>query len=282
MCGWIRLAVLGIGCVAIGPVRAQDSAPSETAAAVPFELASDFLVVVEGQVGDVGGLKFIVDTGATRSVIDRKVAAKLHLRRHTGKIMNFDRFVPTEYADVSDFRMGPLRAHGLGVMVANLLEYSDFAKRVDGIVGLDLLTRSQKFTIDYEKKTLYFELATNEISRLVPGCFVVPIVVQGTTMRLGVDTGLADILLYGDRLKKYGSRIRTEGEPKAVTLGRIEGTRVALPGVQIGGPEEVITALLINGPDDQTMSELDGYLGVASLHAKRIEFDFAKMALRWQ
>jgi Aspartyl protease len=283
MRGWIRLAMLGtIGCVLIGPLRAQDLVPSETAAAVPFELSSDFLVVVEGQVGDVGGLRLIVDTGATRSVIDRKVALRLHLRRHIGRVMNFDRFVPTEYADVSAFQMGPLRAHGLRVMVANLLEYSEFAKGVDGIVGLDLLSRSQKFTIDYEKKRLYFELTPNEISRPAPGCFVVPVVVQGTTMRLGVDTGLADILLYGDRLQKYGGKIRTEGEPEPVMMDRIEGMKVALPGVQLGGPEEAVTVVLIDGPAEPTMAALDGYLGIASLHANRIEFDFAKMTLRWQ
>jgi predicted aspartyl protease len=245
-------------------------------------LSSDFLVVVEGQVGDVGGLKFIVDTGTARSVIDRNVVAKLHLRRHTGKIMNFDRFVPTEYADVPTFQIGPLRAQGLRVMVANLLEYSEFAKGVDGIVGVDLLSRSRKLGIDYEKKRLYFELTPNEISGPVPRCFVVPVVVQGTTMRLVVDTGLAEILLYSNRLQKYGSRIRTEGEPETVRMGRIHGRKVALPGVQLGGPDETITAVLIDKPAEPAMLALDGYLGVASLHASRVDFDFGKMTLRWQ
>ena len=111
---------------------------------------------------------------------------------------------------------------------------------------------------------------------------MVPVSVQGTTMRLGVDTGLANILLYGDRLKKYGGKIRTEGRPRSSTLGGIKGTNVSVPGVHVGGPEEVINAILIDGPGERILPGLDGYLGVASLHARRVEFDFAKMTLRWR
>jgi hypothetical protein len=122
----------------------------------------------------------------------------------------------------------------------------------------------------------------NGSARPVPGCFVVPIVVQGLVIRLGVDTGVSGIMLYGDRLKKRLVKMRTQGEPTAVTMGRIAGTRVTLPGVQLGGPEEAITVILIKGPEEGITSGLDGYLGVAALHANRIEFDFAKMVLRWQ
>lgn len=281
MRGWIWLAVLTLSCVLVGPLRAQDAAPSAAAEAVPFELSSDFLVVVEGKVGDVGGLKFIVDTGATRSVIDEKLAAKLSLRRQKGKIMNFDRFKTTEYAEVPAIQVGPLRLWGLRVMVANLLEYSELAKGVDGIVGLDLLTSSQKFTIDYAQKKLYFELATNEIPRAVPGCFIVPVIVQGISMRLVVDSGLAEILLYEDRLQKR-PRIRTQGEPETVSMGRLQGRKVVLLGVHLGHPDEPVTAVLIDRPAEPRMRSFDGYLGVASLHARRIDFDFAKMTLSWQ
>src|SRR5215470_10421907 len=276
MRGWTGLAMLGVSCAVTGPIRAQDPAPPVPATAVPFELASDFLVVVEGQVGDVGGLRFIVDTGATRSVIDRKVAIRLHLQRHTGKIMNFDRFVPTEYADVSPFQIGPLRAQSLSVMVANLLEYSALAEGVDGIVGLDLLSRSPKFTIDYEKRKLYFEGTPSRISDLVPRCFVVPVVVQGTTLRLTVDTGLAEILVYGERLK-HSAKVHTEGEPETVKIGRIEGKKVVLLGVQLGRPKEPVAVVLIDGPVEPMLVGLDGYLGVASLHARRVDFDFSRM-----
>jgi predicted aspartyl protease len=280
--GRILCAMLAIGCTYLGPVEAQELEPSETAMAIPFGMASDSLVVVEGRAGNVGGLKFIVDTGATRSLIDKKIASRLQLQRHAGQIMNFDRSIPIEWAELPELQVGPLRAAGVRVMVVDLPKYSEIANGFDGIVGLDLLSRSEKFTIDYSKKRLYFEPSVNGSARPVPGCFVVPIVVQGLVMRLGVDTGVSGIMLYGDRLKKRLVKMRTQGEPKAVTMGRIAGTRVTLPGVQLGGPEEAITVTLIKGPEEGIMPGLDGYLGVAALHANRIEFDFAKMVLHWQ
>jgi predicted aspartyl protease len=276
---WVMLAMSSI---LARPAQGQGPGEPETALPVPFDLVSDFLVVVEGQAGSLRGLKFIVDTGATHSVIDCKVALKLQLKRHAGRIMNFDRYIPIEWADVPELRMGPLRAEGLRVMVVNLADYSVFAKGADGIIGLDLLSKTDKFTIDYSQKRLYFEISMNGTHRPVPGCFVVPVVVQGLAVRLGVDTGIPNILLYEDQLKKRPFKLRTEGPPKAVTMGRIAGTRVTLSGAQIGGSEELITILLINGPGERTMPGLDGYLGVASLHAKRIEFDLSKMVLRWQ
>ncbi len=197
--------------------------------------------------------------------------------------MNFDRYIPIEWADVTEIRMGPIRAKSVRVMVMNLAKYSEFAKDVDGIIGLDLLSRSKKFTIDYGRRTLYFEPAENGTSYgSVPGGFLVTVVVQGLPIRLCVDTGFPGILLYGRRLRKRLPKLRTEGEAKTVTIGRIEGTKVALPEVRIGGPEEVVTVVVIDGPDEGTMQGMDGYLGTASLHAKRIEFDFAKMVLWWQ
>lgn len=278
----ILCVLFAIGCTSQVPMQAQVLGSSQTAVAIPFAMSSNFLVIVEAQAGNVGGLKFIVDTGATHSLIDQKIASRLKLQRYIGKTMNFDQSIPIEWAELPELQVGPLRAKGVRVMVVDLPKYSEFAQGVDGIVGLDLLSRSDKFTIDYRKKTIYFELTANGSSRPVPGCFVVPVIVQGLVIRLEVDTGASGIILYGNRLKKHLVKMRTEGEPKTATMGRIAGTMVTLPGVKLGGPEEAVTVILIEGPEEAIMPGLDGYLGVPALHAKRIEFDFAKMLLRWQ
>jgi hypothetical protein len=80
-------------------------------------------------------------------------------------------------------------------MVVDLPKYSLIANGVDGIIGLDLLSRSDKFTNDYSQRRLHFELAAPGSARQVPGCFVVPIVVQGLVIHLGVDTGVSGIVL---------------------------------------------------------------------------------------
>jgi predicted aspartyl protease len=249
---WMLWAVFVLSNFFSFALEGQGQAPGafDAATAVPFDLRSDFLVVVKGGIGNLESLKFIVDTGSTWSAIDRKVAERLQVNRRAGRILNFDRYLPIEWADVTDFRMGPIRAESVRVMVMNLAKYSEFAKDVDGIIGLDLLSRSKKFTIDYGRRTLYLELAENGTSnRSVPGGFLVTVVVQGFPIRLCVDTGSPDILLYEDRVRKRLTKLRKEGEPKTVSIGRIEGTKVALPEVRIGGPEEVITVVLIDAAE---------------------------------
>jgi len=279
---WMLWAVLVLSNFLSFALQAQGQSTSEGATAVPFDLVSDFLVVAKGGIENLDGLKFIVDTGSTWSAIDQKVAEKLRLNCQAGKMMNFDQYIPIEWADVTNFRIGPVSAERVRVMVMNLAKYSEFAKNVDGIIGLDLLSRNQTFAIDYTAKTLYFGPAENPSHRSNLGGFLATIVVQGRPIRLCVDTGSPDILLYENRLRKRLVNLRTNGEPTTIRMGRIKGTKIDLPEVSITGPKQVITVVLIHGPEESTMPGVDGYLGTASLHPKRIEFDFTKRVMWWE
>jgi predicted aspartyl protease len=275
--------VLGFLFTSLVDACAQDLGNSAARPTMPFRLVSDFLVVVKGQVGDLDGLKFILDTGASFTMIDRKVADRLRLRRHPGKITNFDREVPIDWAEIPNLQVGPVQTGGFRVLVAKLGEYSEFAESVDGIIGLDLLGRSRKLFIDYEKQTIFWELAGDRSSApSSPTYFSIPLVVQGCPMRLILDTGLQGILLYKDRLRQRLPNLQTEGEAIEVGMGRLQTTRVKLPGVRLVGPETIATVFLTDGPDDGHLPGIDGYLGIASLKAKRVEFDFAARVLRWQ
>jgi predicted aspartyl protease len=276
--------VLLVSCLALSAHAWAESSPASTESpAVPFELVSSFLVVVNGQVAKLGNLRFILDTGSTYSVIDQRVAEKLRLRRSPGKITNFDRDVAVEWAEVRDLRAGPIQASAARVLVVKLTDYSEFAGNVDGIIGLDLLSRGKKLTIDYEKRLVSFDPGEGGTeSRLPARTFVVPVVVQGFRMRLLVDTGFHDMLLYRDRLFEGLPNVSTLGEPKEAAIGRMRAKQVSLPGVKIIGRERVSTVFLIDSPENGDPHGVDGYLGPAALHAKRIELDFAALKLRWQ
>ena len=274
---------LVLGLIFTSLLDAQDLGSSAVRPTIPFQLLSNFLVVVNGQVGDLDGLKFILDTGASYTLIDRKVADRLRLQRRPGKITNFDRDVPVDWAEIPNLRVGPLQTGAFRVLVAKLGEYSDFAENVDGIIGLDLLGKSKKLFIDYEKQTVSWELAGDGAGGVpTPAYFTIPIVVQGLPIHLVVDTGFQVILLYKDRLHKGLPDLRTEGEAIEGGVGRLQTTQVKLPGVRLFGPETVTTVFLADGPDTGKLAGIDGYLGVASLKAKRVEFDFAARVLRWQ
>jgi predicted aspartyl protease len=277
------IKVLLIGLIFGSHVHAQDVIRSTPRPEIPFDLVAGFLVVVDGQIGSLNGLKFILDTGATNSLIDRKVADRLRLQRYAGKVMNFDKYIPVEWSNIQDLRVGPMRVQDVQVMVIKLAEYSALAKEADGIIGLDLLRRSKKFTIDYDRRTVSLQLTeAGTPERFPSSCFVVPLVVQGIRIHLLVDTGFQGILLYRNHLRKLLPKMRTDGESTNVAMGRLRAKQVRLPGVRIVGAEVVTTVLLIDGPNEDEMPGLDGCIGPASLQAKRIEFDFDAMVLRWQ
>jgi predicted aspartyl protease len=263
-------------------LNAADVSPVISTTA-PFELGFDFLVIVHGRIGELEGLKFILDTGSSRTVIDENVARRLRLPRRPGKITNFNRDVPVKWTEVGELRAGPIRAARANVIVVKLKDYSEFTQGVDGIIGLDLLSRGKKLFIDYERQVVSFEAVGGQDGGPVPSpSFVVPITVQGVRMSFLVDTGLRYFMLYKDRLRKDLPNVRTVGESRAAVIGRLHATQVNLPGVKIVGPETVATVFLIDEPGNGNLFGIDGYLGPLSLHARRIELDFAGHRFRWQ
>lgn len=101
--------VLAPRCTFAALVNAQGLGAPAVRPTIPFELRSDFLVVVQGQLGDPEGLKFILDTGASYRLIDRKVADRLRLRFRPGKITNFNGDVPVDWAEIPGLRVGPVQ-----------------------------------------------------------------------------------------------------------------------------------------------------------------------------
>jgi predicted aspartyl protease len=271
------------GLISISGLNAQEFGKPSVSPTMPFELVSGFLVVVNGEIGNLHGLKFILDTGASHSLIDRRVADTLRLRRRSGEVISFDRRISVEWTDIPELRVGPLRAEAIRIMVVKLAEYSELAEHADGIIGLDLLSKSRRFSIDYDRRTVSFQLEEDGTPEHSPSvCVVVPLVIQGVPVHLVVDTGLQGILLYKHRLRKRLPKMRIEGESTNAVMGRLRATQVRLPGVQIVGAQVATTVFLIDGPDEDALPGVDGYLGPAALQAKRVEFDFDAGVLRWQ
>src|SRR5690349_24484754 len=106
---------------------------------MPFKLYAGYLIVVEGRIGAMGKLKFVLDTGATHSVIDRKLASKISVVRRSGKVLNFDKTIPAEWVEVPEVQFGPIEAAPFSMMVSDLRYFQSFATHVDAVIGLDLL-----------------------------------------------------------------------------------------------------------------------------------------------
>jgi predicted aspartyl protease len=276
-------AGLGLLLAALGSQASSQNLPGTPPdLSMPFDLVSGFEVVVQGQIGGLDGLRFILDTGSSYSTIDRRVADRIGLRRRPGTVFSFDRDLAVEWADVPEIRIGPMRATGMSMMVARLAGISPLADDADGIIGLDVLSRAEKITIDYEQKRVFLEMKEGGVEPSAIRLFVVPVVIQGLSMRMLVDTGLQYVLLYKERVRDALPHLRTVGEPRAAALGSLQATQVNLPGVRIFGPDAVTPVILIDGPRTAGLDGVDGYFGPASLHARRVELDFAARTLRWE
>jgi predicted aspartyl protease len=276
------LLIAGTGYAWAGPSPSPSpSIEALGASSMRFDLREGFLSVVDGQIGPLEHLKFILDTGASRTILSSKLANRLSVPRQKSTIFNFDRQVATESMQIPQVRLGPIVASGIRTMVGDLGRYSEFARDVDAIIGLDVLTRAGTLRIDYDLKVVQFQQNSPIQQRqpLVRGAIAIQVLVQGQPAHLLVDTGLHGIVLY-ERLLRERHIKMSEGVP--ASIGHLNGQRIVLSGVRIGAAESNAPVFLINSQSDVVLAGVDGYLGPTALNAKWIELNFESMTMRWQ
>ena len=284
--------LLSLACVCLffpSASRADDQPkPSDNASVskLPFRLSSGYLIQVEGRIGDQTNLKFFLDTGASISMVDQRIAAKLKLDAHTAQSFNFDRNLKWETATVPEVQFGPVRAANVAVLVGDLARYSEFARKADAIIGMDLLNLSN-LTVDFGAGNLIFDLVAPQ-TYLAGGdpmtkCLVVELQVQDRPVHLLVDTGLQGILLYEGRLRNTVPGLRTAGSIKNATMGgRMQVKQATLPDVVFGKRNREVPVLFLPSPAADTLPGIDGIVGIAALQARRVHFDFSNKTLSWE
>jgi predicted aspartyl protease len=282
-----------VGCLFVGGLLfcaraacAQPEArPQSVVSALPFKLSSGFLIVVEGSIGSLNKLKFILDTGMTRSVVDRRIAEKLQLSLDPRQMFDFDRILNIQSAVFPQVQFGPVRAESLLMSVGKLADFSTLASHVDAVIGSDLLSLSD-ITIDYGAKRLLFRSAENALSDASlnsnPVSLTVELQVQDRPVRLLVDTGFPEILLFEDRVRRDIPELKIEdASDPFIIAGRLRAQRVTLPSVDPRITNAGLRVLLAQGPPDTVLPGVDGLLGTAALKARRVHMNFATKTLDW-
>lgn len=257
--------------------------PPDTVTSIPFDLRDGFLVVVEGRIGPIEHLRFILDTGSTQTVVAQKIADQLSLERQRSSLISFTQRVEADWAQIPSIQVGPIEISAVRMRVGDLGRYSDFARDVDGIIGMDLLYKCSKILIDYQGRTVRFQLrrVSEEQSFKNSNGLLVPLQVQHQFVRLLVDTGFQGILLYEQRLLARLHHIEVS-ETDNVRIGRLSGRRGVLAGLRIGSDESKVPIFLIGGRTDAVPAGIDGYFNPRALKAQKIELNFEQMRLRWQ
>jgi len=221
------------------------------------------MIVVEGRIGNLGKLRFVLDTGVTHSVIDRKLASKIAVARGSGNVVNFDKTVLAEWVQVPEVQFGPIKVARFPMMVSDLRYFQSFATKVDAVIGLDLL-RLSSFSIDYDARKVFFgpiETTGGVPMSTDPICLSVRLLVGDSELQLLVDSGAPALVLYEDRLLNRIPQLRIEGELDGVSMGGfVHAKKAVLPNARLGTTDLDRTVFLVKLPSDNVLSGIDGYL----------------------
>lgn len=264
---------------------AQSDAPA-IRGELPFKLFGGYLIVMEGRIGDYNKLKFVLDTGVTHSVIDRRLADRISgPRRQSGKVLSFDKAISAEWVEVPEIDFGPVHVSNFSMMIGDLKYFQSFATRVDAVIGLDLL-RLSSFSIDYETHRVTFGPVTS--SSGVPMdigdfCLTVQLIVGESKIRLLVDTGAQTLVFYEDRVSDRLPHLRIERETSGASMGGwVHSKQTFIRNARLGSTNLEGTVFLVDSPPGSFPAGVDGYFGTAALKAHRIDFDFETKTLAWK
>ena len=74
-------------------------------------------MVTKGSIGRLSGLNLLIDTGTIPSVVDGRIARKLHIQTESSIVVAFGRQVQTRSAVVDGFRIGSFSSGAVPVGV---------------------------------------------------------------------------------------------------------------------------------------------------------------------
>lgn len=268
------------------PSAVRAGQPSGPAASPDMELSfrneHGYLIVVEGGIGNLDKLTFILDTGVTRSVISKRIADKLGLQRRPRLVLNFNQNVAVDEAVIPYLAFGPIQKTNVTAHVGRLDRYSDFARDVDAIIGMDFLNQTN-FSIDFAAKKILFHPVDTHTGNPDTNCLVVKVEVQGNPVTLILDTGIEGIFLYEGRLTRRIPKLKMAGKIEEVRIGhRMRARQVTLPEVRFGSKLRDATVLLIADPTQVMPESIDGFMGLGPLNARRINIDTVGGTLSWE
>jgi predicted aspartyl protease len=286
------LAVLGLFCIPLlaqsnsSVVPAETKLVSNTSIELPIQLYRDYLVAVEGAIGGLEKLTFIIDTGAYPSMVDQRIATTLGLSETDSKVGLVNQNVRTKLAILPVVAVGPDRVENIPVLVQDLSSLeTTLGKRIDAVVGLDVLGKTS-FTINYRTKRLRFgpvERSRSTVSfETGPSFITVETRLCDRMVRLLVDTGASALMLFQSRL---GSPISLQAGmlAKATNVGGdFQRQAVLIPDMHLGkenlGPQRGF--VVADQRDDGR--NFDGVLSVRGLYLEEIGFDFENHEISWK
>lgn len=285
MRNWVTFMAGSISSMLVVSAAMADPAPG----GVPFELYRGYIIVAEGEIGPLGGVHFLIDTGTMPSIVDKRIAHRLHLSPsgEAESVTVFGRMIKGQYVALPGLKLGPLQVESVPVLVRDLsFIEKELGARIDAVLGLDVLG-SRPLSIDFADRRIRFapesSAPPSPATHAQLRCLVVNAEIEGRPLRLLVDTGAKDLILFKKDTRGHLPKLRVMGEESIPSLGeKGRMQQVTLPPLRLGDTEFAhLRTFLVEAPATEA-SNFDGLLGVASLGARILSFDFERNKVTWE
>jgi len=251
-----------------------------------FDLYRDYLIVAQGSVGSQKDLNFLLDTGANPTVLDRRVAQKLHLQERPSVLAGINGQVQAGLATVPSLQFGPIRRDNFGVVVEDLSFFSKaIPVRIDGVIGLDVVGQSP-FEIDYAASRIFFgpmpSLKNSLPLELRGELPIVTAEVDHLSTQLVLDTGASSLILFAPKGPALISRVKaTAVQQSSSNMGEFERKQVTLNSLRLGQMEiRRQPAFLVQSRWDGT-EDFDGLMSPALLGITQLVIDVRRGVLEF-
>ena len=247
----------------------------------------------EVSINGKGPFRFIVDTGATQTVVSQKVASSLGLKKVATNIMyglggEGKVESPIYRADSLEVGDVTIRNVPLGSVSNPLLDLV-----LDGILGPSLLA-DFAVTIDYPRSQIELSRKVPETGTIVPvwffgGLLLVPADVNGKFKgNFLIDTGADGTLLAHSMANNLGVNKNTPGATLNLPIGGVGGLDdgvLLVPSVTLKTPFESkqfdsMMAIDLHSMSSLIQTELSGVLGYDTLKGYRLTLDYLKAEIR--
>jgi hypothetical protein len=289
--GWSTFIVTFIAAmVAPGGLASSTTSASvavavrQQAGDVPIELQRGYLIAVRGRIGDRDGLTVVVDTGTLPTLVDARIARPFGQTGPKVPVDSFTRSDQLESVVIPSLALGPFTATNVSALAADLSPLEPrFGIKIDVVVGVSLL-RGTCFSIDYVGRRLGFACrdgwrASLPLDHRSPHV-VADVTIDGTRLRLLVDTGSQAVVIYEDAMPAvWRSRIEADIEAWDFS-GPVRLRRLVVDVITVGlvtwqrRPVHILAGGLAR-------RSYDGILGLRALGLSAVQFDLNRMVLSW-